>query len=68
MYSLFALALYLLFVAIRWPVMRWWKERRGETAASENEPTLREMLEQDDYLAEPYDSRRDRSGRLEPRL
>lgn len=68
MYSLIALALYLLFVAIRWPVVRWWKERRGETATSGNEPTLREMLEQDDYPGEPYDSRRDHGGRLEPRL
>ncbi len=68
MYSLIALALYLLFVAIRWPVVRWWKDRRGETASSENEPTMREMLEQDDYPAEPYDIRRDRGGRLEPRL
>jgi hypothetical protein len=68
MYSLLALALYLLFVAIRWPVVRWWKDRAGEAADSENEPTLREMLEQDDYPAEPYDNRRDHGGRLEPRL
>jgi hypothetical protein len=68
MYSLIALALYLLFVAIRWPVLRWWKERSGDAASSDNEPTLREMLEQNDYPGEPYDNRRDRSGRLEPRL
>ena len=68
MYSLIALALYLLFVAIRWPVVRWWKERSGDAASSENEPTLREMLEQDDYPGEPYDNRRDHGGRLEPRL
>ena len=68
MYSLIALALYLLFVAIRWPLVRWWKGRAGEVADGESEPTLREMLEQDDYAAAHYDPRRDQGGRLEPRL
>ncbi|MFZ3206025.1 MAG: MFS transporter, partial [Pseudomonas sp.] len=29
MYGLFAFALYVLFVAFRWPLERWWKGRRG---------------------------------------
>lgn len=46
MYGLIALALYLLFVAIRWPLERWWKRRaRTEPATDEAAPTLRELMQ-----------------------
>ncbi|HLA32274.1 MAG TPA: MFS transporter [Pseudomonas sp.] len=67
MYGLIVFALYLLFVAIRWPVERWWKGRSGDSASGAGEPTLREMMD-DDEQAERYDSRRERNGRVEPRL
>jgi len=66
LYCLIALALYLLFVAIRWPIERWWKGRQA-TADSEPEDsrTLRELMEQDD---ERVANRYERETRLEPRL
>lgn len=66
LYCLIALALYLLFVAIRWPIERWWK---GRQVAADSEPedsrTLRELMEQDD---ERVANRYERAARLEPRL
>jgi hypothetical protein len=67
MYSLIAFALYLLFVAIRWPLERWWKGRRGPAPAvdGEDEPTLRELMQR----GVGEDSRIERRGqRVEPRL
>jgi signal transduction histidine kinase len=72
MYGMIAFALYLLFVAFRWPIERWWK-RRGGPAREEREadaPTLRELMEQGagDQAAGQRDSRGDRRLRIEPRL
>ncbi|UFQ96209.1 MFS transporter [Pseudomonas wenzhouensis] len=69
LYSLIALAVYLLFVAIRWPIERWWKDRHGQPASEPDEDprTLRERMEEDDDLP-IRDYGRDRSGRLEPRI
>ncbi|ERI51185.1 MFS transporter [Pseudomonas sp. EGD-AK9] len=66
LYSLIAFALYLVFVAVRWPIERWWQRRREETVVEDEDPrTLRELMEQDDErLAQRYE----RGGRLEPRL
>jgi hypothetical protein len=68
MYGLIVLTLYLVFVAIRWPVERWWKGRSGYQASSANEPTLREMMADDDERGDRYAARRDHTGRVEPRL
>lgn len=67
LYGLIALSVYLLFVAIRWPIERWWQGRKGESAAVEDEDprTLRELMDDDDERLEP---RYERGGRLEPRL
>ncbi|RRV37488.1 MFS transporter [Pseudomonas sp. o96-267] len=69
LYSLIALAVYLLFVAVRWPIERWWKWRKGEQVAEVDEDprTLRERMEEDDDLP-ARDYGRDRSGRMEPRI
>lgn len=37
LYSLIALAMYLLFVAVRWPIERWWKGRQGEHVTEPDE-------------------------------
>lgn len=68
LYSLIALAVYLLFVAVRWPIERWWKGRKGEQVAEADEDprTLRERMEEDDLPVRDYG--RDRSGRMEPRI
>jgi hypothetical protein len=73
MYGLFAFALYVLFVAIRWPLERWWQGRRGPQAEAddENAPTLREIMQREND--EPADGRYgqqagDRRLRVEPRL
>ncbi len=69
LYGLIAFGLYLLFVAIRWPLERRFA-RRGEAAVDQDEDprTLRERLEneQDEQYARDYSSR----GRVrtEPRL
>ncbi|UTW08493.1 MFS transporter [Pseudomonas benzenivorans] len=72
LYGLIALALYLLFVAIRWPIERWWKRRGGAAPAAREEdgPTLRELMEQDagEQPAAQRDSRGERRLRIEPRL
>ncbi|WPC03727.1 MFS transporter [Pseudomonas sp. MBLB4123] len=71
LYGLIAFALYLLFVAIRWPIERWWQGRRGpeREAADEQAPTLRELMqrggEETDGLR---DVRGERRLRIEPRL
>ena len=69
LYSLIALAVYLLFVAVRWPIERWWKGRQSEhvTEPDEDPRTLRERMEEDDDLP-IRDYGRDRSGRMEPRI
>ena len=69
LYGLIAFAVYLVFVAIRWPIERWWKGRQVESTrhVDEDPRTLRELLDEDDErLARPYE--RERGGRLEPRI
>lgn len=68
LYGLIALALYLLFVAIRWPLERWWKGRQGPAPAvdEEDEPTLRELMRRGSD-GEGY-GRDERARRVEPRL
>lgn len=68
MYGLIVLTLYLLFVAIRWPLERWWQGRSGRPAGGASEPTLREMMEEDDDRGDRYAARHERGGRVEPRL
>lgn len=71
MYGMIAFALYLLFVAIRWPLERWWKGRQGEAPEADDEaPTLREMMQRDtgDFAEAGYQPRGDRRLRVEPRL
>lgn len=68
MYGLIAFALYLLFVAIRWPLERWWQGRRTEQPAPEADaPTLRELMENGAGDRRPAPQGR-RGQRLEPRL
>lgn len=72
LYGLIAFALYLLFAALRWPLERRWKARKTAAALpdSDEEPTLREMMERDG--APNVDTRYDQNGerrlRIEPRL
>ena len=70
MYGLIAFSLYLVFVAIRWPVQLWWRARKGPAPVAADEPTLREMMTRDteDFGDTRYDARGDRRLRLEPRL
>ncbi|MBS7661305.1 MFS transporter [Pseudomonas lalucatii] len=72
LYGLIAFALYLLFVAIRWPIERWWQRRRGPAreTADEQAPTLRELMEQgrDERPDSPREARGERGLRIEPRL
>ena len=71
MYGLMAFALYLLFVAFRWPIERWWKRRGAAPAArEEDERTLRERMEQDagEQTARRRDAGGERRLRIEPRL
>jgi branched-subunit amino acid ABC-type transport system permease component len=66
LYCLIAFALYLVFVAIRWPIERWWQGRQEQGAVEDEDPrTLRELMDQDD---ERLEQRYERGGRLEPRL
>jgi hypothetical protein len=48
MYALIVCVFYLLFVAARWPVERWWQARKGPAPIADDEPTLREMMVRDD--------------------
>ncbi|MDA7088522.1 MFS transporter [Pseudomonas sp. SA3-5] len=72
MYGLIAFALYMLFVAIRWPLARWWKNRQGPQAEPDdaNAPTLREIMQRENE--EPAESLYERASggrmRVEPRL
>ena len=70
MYGLIAFSLYLVFVAIRWPVQLWWRARKGPAPVAADEPTLLEMMTRDteDFGDTRYDARGDRRLRLEPRL
>lgn len=67
LYGLIAFALYLLLVAIRWPLERRKRAARQTTAAIDDDPrTLRERMaddEDDDYFSQPG-----RRVRTEPRL
>ena len=68
MYSLLALALYLVFVAVRWPLERWWKGRAADASGdSDDRRTLRERMADDDEEPQPFTAR-DGRQRLEPRL
>jgi len=73
LYAMLAFAVYLLFALIRWPLERSSKARRRQretAAASDDEPTLREILDQD--APARGDTRIDHHGerrlRIEPRL
>ncbi|WP_298189343.1 MFS transporter [uncultured Pseudomonas sp.] len=70
MYGLILFVLYALFVAIRWPVERWWQGRKGPAPIADDEPTLREMMAHDaeDSGDTRVDARGERRFRLEPRL
>ena len=68
MYGMIAFAIYLLFVAIRWPLERSWKTRkaaREEEQGEDSELTLRERLQQNEAPSQP---RSPRGARVEPRL
>lgn len=70
MYALIVFTLYLLLVAVRWPVERWWQARKGPAPIADEEPTLREMMARED---EDYGNTRDVTHRaplfrVEPRL
>ncbi|WP_339487918.1 MFS transporter [Pseudomonas sp. EL_65y_Pfl2_R95] len=70
LYGMIAFVAYLVFVAVRWPLERWWKNRRQTTLEPEEQSdprTLREIM--DDGDAEPDYLPNDRRGmRVEPRL
>ena len=70
MYGLIAFALYLLFIAIRWPLERWWSARKGAAPSGGNEPTLRELTARDQFDAGDtrFDAHGDRRLKVEPRL
>ncbi|NQD92961.1 MFS transporter [Pseudomonas sp. CrR25] len=70
LYGLIAFTLYLLFVAIRWPLERWWQRRRGPEPEAEDEdaPTLRELMQRNTGDDSRYDQRGERRLRIEPRL
>jgi hypothetical protein len=77
MYAMLAFAAYLLFALIRWPIERSFKQRRQQreaAASSEDEPTLREIMEQPtaarrrDYVDSSLAPQGDRRMRIEPRL
>lgn len=70
MYGLVAFLLYAVFVAVRWPLERRWRARRGQTEAEDDGPTLRELMAQGlDDRVEPRPAASGlNSGRTEPRL
>lgn len=72
MYSIIAIALYLVFAGIRWPIERKLQARRAEreaAATAEEEPTLREMMREQAPQADTrFDQNGDRRLRIEPRL
>lgn len=67
LYGLIALPLYLVWVAVRWPVERWLRGRRdGHGEVAEDSRTLRERM-----AAEQGEAQRPapaQPGRIEPRL
>lgn len=67
MYGLIVFAIYLVFVAIRWPLERSWRARkaaRGEERGEDSDLTLRERLQR-----KPESEHSSRSSaRVEPRL
>ncbi|TLX53069.1 MFS transporter [Stutzerimonas nosocomialis] len=68
LYGLIAFGLYLALVALRWPLERWLRQRRGDVDDEQGDPrTLRERMEDDEW-----DEGRRRPGgrsvRAEPRL
>ncbi|WP_165674462.1 MFS transporter [Metapseudomonas otitidis] len=76
MYGMIGLVLYLIFVAIRWPIERAIKARRAtrerpvEEPVDDEEPTLRQLMERegDARFDTRTDARGDRRLRIEPRL
>lgn len=71
MFMVIALAIYVVFAFIRWPLESWWKARRQNdvahgTASQEDEPTLRELMQRG--LEEAEHNAYARGGRVEPRL
>ncbi|AYF87603.1 MULTISPECIES: MFS transporter [unclassified Pseudomonas] len=72
MYSIIALALYLVFAGIRWPIENKLKARRAEREAAQqaaDEPTLREVMRDSRPDADTrLDQNGDRRLRIEPRL
>lgn len=76
MYGMIGFVLYLVFVAIRWPIERAIKARRAarerpdEEPVDDEEPTLRQLMERegDARFDTRTDARGDRRLRIEPRL
>lgn len=66
LYGLVALALYGVFVAVRWPIERRLEQRRAESAADEDPRTLSERLEDDDEA--DYQPAGRYQSRTEPRI
>lgn len=69
LYGLIAFTLYVLFIAIRWPLERWWQGRREPQPEADDEhaPTLREIMQREDIDSRPAQAG-DRRLRVEPRL
>ncbi|MES2819979.1 MAG: MFS transporter [Pseudomonadota bacterium] len=77
LYGLIALALYLVFVAVRWPIERALRARQPFAAPiGDDEPTLREIMDRDamaaddddDYVLDKRADNNRRGARIEPRL
>ncbi|WJN58132.1 MFS transporter [Pseudomonas sp. SO81] len=71
-YGLIALGVWLAIAFLRWPLERWWENRRGPRAAAveEDEPTLRELMDREERpdADTRLDAYGDRRLRIEPRL
>jgi hypothetical protein len=66
MYGLILFSLYLLFVVIRWPIESWWRGRHGPAQVAADEPTMRELMAEQEPDGYPrYSASR---ARVEPRL
>lgn len=64
LYGMIAFVVYLIFVAVRWPIERWWRNRQQPSPVEEvdeNAPTLRELM------AEGRDQSQT-AMRIEPRI
>ncbi|HWV10069.1 MULTISPECIES: MFS transporter [unclassified Pseudomonas] len=72
LFGVIAFGLYLVFVAVRWPIERWWKGRQEPAAEVDDErsPTLRELMRREDeeHERDRYAPRSSRNLRVEPRL